>query len=145
MIVLDINSIIVYVACIIFLFLIGKFFIIPLKSIAKIIGNSILGGVLIFIINIIGNMFNFHIGLNIGTALITGILGVPRSNFAYIIKNIYRVILKINKIKSIILKNVERRFCLWTISKLHKVPNCINMGGTKNLKLKMRHKKLLRN
>lgn len=98
MIVLDVNSIIVYVACIIFLFLIGRFFIIPLKSIAKIIGNSILGGILIFIINAIGSIFNFHIGLNIGTAIITGILGVPRSNFAYTFKNIYRVILKMKTI-----------------------------------------------
>lgn len=52
----------------------------PLKSIVKLIGNSILGGILIFIVNLIGTMFNFHIGLNIGTAIITGILGIPRSN-----------------------------------------------------------------
>lgn len=74
---MDINSIIVYVACIIFLFLIGRFFIIPLKSIAKIIGNSIIGGILIFIVNAIGSLLNFHIGLNIGTAIVTGILGIP--------------------------------------------------------------------
>ena len=74
---MDSNSIIVYVACVIFLFLIGKFFIIPLKSIGKIIGNSVLGGILIFIVNSIGSLFDFHIGLNIGTAIVTGILGVP--------------------------------------------------------------------
>lgn len=91
MIVLEINSIIVYLGCIIFLFLIGKFFILPLKIIMKILGNSILGGILIFIVNLIGEMFNFHIGLNIGTAIITGILGVPRSNFTNTFKNIYRV------------------------------------------------------
>ena len=89
MIVLEVNSIIVYLACIIFLFIIGRFFIIPLKSIAKIIGNSILGGILIFIVNAIGSLFNFHIGLNIGTAIITGILGVPRSNITYIFKVVY--------------------------------------------------------
>lgn len=94
MIVLDANSIIVYVACIIFLFLIGKFFIIPLKSIAKIIGNSILGGILIFIVNSIGSIFNFHIGLNIGTAIITGILGVPRSSTSHTFKIIYRVVVR---------------------------------------------------
>lgn len=77
MIVLDFNSIIVYLGCIIFLFLIGKFFIIPLKIIMKIIGNSILGGILIFIVNLIGGMFNFHIGLNVVTAIVTGILGIP--------------------------------------------------------------------
>lgn len=78
--VLDINTIIVYLACIIFLFLIGKFFILPLKYILKLIGNSILGGVLIFITNMIGGFFGFHVGLNIGTAIVTGILGLPRGN-----------------------------------------------------------------
>lgn len=74
---MDFNTIIVYLACIIFLFLIGKFFILPLKIIAKMIGNSILGAILIFIVNLIGGFYNFHIGLNIGTAFITGILGIP--------------------------------------------------------------------
>ncbi len=74
---MDGNTIIIYVACIIFLFIIGRIFILPLKSIAKLVGNSILGGVLIFIANAIGGLFNFHIGLNVGTAIITGILGVP--------------------------------------------------------------------
>lgn len=74
---MDFNTIIVYLACIIFLFLIGKFFILPLKIITKMIGNSILGAILIFIVNLIGGFYNFHIGLNIGTALITGILGIP--------------------------------------------------------------------
>lgn len=91
MIVLDFNTIIVYLGCIIFLFLIGKFFILPLKSIIKLIGNSILGGILIFIVNIIGGLFNFHIGLNIGTAVITGILGIPRSSTSYYFKIVFRV------------------------------------------------------
>lgn len=106
MIVLDGNTVIVYVACIIFLFLIGRFFIVPLKSIAKIIGNSILGGILIFMINSIGGFFGFHIGLNIGTAIITGILGVPRCYFINSFKNIYWLRLKNKKKKkSIIGKN----------------------------------------
>ena len=78
--ILETNTIITYLACIFFLFIIGRIFILPLKSILKLIGNSIIGGILIFIINIIGNIFNFHIGLNIGTAIVVGILGIPRSN-----------------------------------------------------------------
>jgi len=89
---LEANSVIVYISCVIFLFLIGKFFILPLKTILKIIGNSVLGGLLIFIVNIIGSFFNFHIGLNVGTALITGILGVPRCNTTDNFKNIFRII-----------------------------------------------------
>lgn len=89
MILLEGNTVIVYLACIFFLFLFGRIFIIPLKTILKLVGNSILGGILIFIINLIGGAFNFHIGLNIGTSLIVGILGVPRSNFINYIKVIH--------------------------------------------------------
>lgn len=97
MIVLDSNSVIVYVACIIFLFLIGRFFIIPLKTLAKIIGNSILGGILIFVVNLIGGLFGFHVGLNVVTAIVTGILGIPRCYFINTFKDIYRLRFKDNK------------------------------------------------
>lgn len=83
---MEANTIITYLACIFFLFIIGRIFILPLKSILKLVGNSILGGILIFIINIVGAMFNFHIGLNVGTAIIIGILGIPRSNSSNIFK-----------------------------------------------------------
>jgi len=39
--------------------------------------NSVLGGILLYMINIVGTSFNFHIGINIGTAIIVGILGIP--------------------------------------------------------------------
>lgn len=39
--------------------------------------NSILGGVLIWLINLVGGMWAFHVGLNIYTAILVGILGVP--------------------------------------------------------------------
>lgn len=74
---MEANTIIIYLACIIFLFLIGKFFVWPLKSIFKIVGNSILGGIMIFIVNAVGSLFSFHIGLNVVTAIVTGILGIP--------------------------------------------------------------------
>lgn len=67
----------------------GKVLILPLKTISKIVGNSILGAILIFIINLIGNLFEFHIGLNIGTAVITGILGLPRGYTVNFIKDIF--------------------------------------------------------
>lgn len=110
MIVLDTNSVIVYIACIIFLILIGRFLIIPLKTIAKIVGNSILGAILIFIVNTIGGLFNFHIGLNVGTAFVTGILGIPRRGFISSFKAVYRVGLKNKKKKSIIRKTLKGEF-----------------------------------
>lgn len=85
-IVLDFNTIIVYLGCIIFLFLIGRIFILPIKSILKLVGNSVIGGILIFFVNLIGGLFEFHIGLNVITAIITGILGIPRSYTSNYIK-----------------------------------------------------------
>ena len=74
---MDTNAIITYLACICFLFIFGRLLILPLKTILKLIMNSIFGAILIYIINCIGTIFNFHIGLNIITAIIVGILGVP--------------------------------------------------------------------
>ena len=71
------NTIIVYLAWICFLFIFGRVFILPLKSIVKLILNSILGGVMIYVINVVGAMFEFHIGLNYVTVILVGILGVP--------------------------------------------------------------------
>lgn len=83
---MDINNYLVYIASIIFLFIFGKIFLVPLKSIFKLILNSILGGVLIYIINIVGMLFDFHIGLNIITSILIGILGVPGAILLVVVK-----------------------------------------------------------
>jgi len=67
----------IILGCIVGLWVVGKIFSIPLKAIFKLIANSILGGILIFIINLIGGAFSFHIGLNVGTSILVGILGIP--------------------------------------------------------------------
>lgn len=77
MIVLEMNTVIIYLSCLILILIIGKIFIIPIKKILKLIMNSVFGGIIIYIINLIGANFNFHIGLNVWTALIVGLLGIP--------------------------------------------------------------------
>lgn len=47
------------------------------KILKKALLNTILGAVLLAIINFVGIYFNFYIALNIYSALIIGILGVP--------------------------------------------------------------------
>ena len=83
---MDFNNVLPFLACIIFLFIFGKIFIIPLKSIMKLIINSILGGILIFIINAVGTNFGFHIGLNIITSIFVGLLGVPGAGLLVILQ-----------------------------------------------------------
>ena len=79
-------NIIAYLACICFLFIFGRIFIVPIKKILKLVFNSILGGVVIFLINIIGANFNFHIGLNFSTSIIIGLLGIPGAVALFLIK-----------------------------------------------------------
>ena len=83
---MDINTIGTFVICIILLFILGKIFIWPLKNILKLIFNSILGGALIYLINIIGMNFGFHIGLNIVNSIIIGLLGLPGAVCLIIVK-----------------------------------------------------------
>ena len=71
------ESTIIFLACICFLFIVGRIFIVPIKWIFKLTFNSILGGLIIFAINLIGGIWGFHIGLNFFTAILVGILGIP--------------------------------------------------------------------
>lgn len=71
------ENIIIFLACICFLFIIGKIFIVPIKWIIKLIFNSILGALIIWAINLIGGIWGFHIGLNFMTSIMVGILGIP--------------------------------------------------------------------
>ena len=82
---MDINILII-ISCICILFVVGRIFIVPIKWILKLVFNSILGGFLIWIINMIGGIWGFHIGLNLYTSLIVGFLGIPGAIFLILLK-----------------------------------------------------------
>ena len=88
---MDYNVVMTFLACMIFLFIFGKIFVWPLKSILKLVFNSILGGILIYIINLVGMNFGFHIGLNILTSAVVGILGIPGAILLIVLKIIVRM------------------------------------------------------
>ena len=71
------TNLITYLACICFLFIFGRIFVVPISKVLKLVFNSILGGITIFIINLVGGMWSFHIGLNIFTSVLVGLLGLP--------------------------------------------------------------------
>ena len=76
---MDLN-IVTYLSCICFIF------IVPIKKILKLILNSIFGGIIIYVINLIGANFGFHIGLNIINSIIIGLLGLPGAVCLIIVK-----------------------------------------------------------
>ncbi|MCI8636862.1 MAG: hypothetical protein HFJ36_03245 [Clostridia bacterium] len=74
------TNIITFLACICFIFVFGRIFILPLKKILKLIFNSILGGITIFVINLVGSTFGFHIGLNFFTSILIRFIRFARSS-----------------------------------------------------------------
>jgi len=73
---MGIDVIFAYIFGIMMLFLLAKLLLVPIKIIWKLIVNALVGGVALFLLNIIGGLFGLHIQINIITALITGIFGV---------------------------------------------------------------------
>ena len=88
---MDTNILISVVICIIFLLIFGKIFLLPIKKIFKVVLNTGLGALVIFVINTIGTSFGFHIGLNIINALIVGILGIPGAVLLILLKVICNI------------------------------------------------------
>ena len=78
-------SILIIMSCICILFIVGKIFIIPIKKVLKLVINSILGGILIYLINLICGIWNFHIGLNFFTSILVRFF---RNSWCYFFNNI---------------------------------------------------------
>ena len=88
------TNIITYLACICFIFIFGRLFIVPIKKILKLVFNSILGGITIYLINLIGANFGFHIGLNIFTSILIRFIRSARGSLFNNYKTIDSIIKK---------------------------------------------------
>ncbi|MEG1257124.1 pro-sigmaK processing inhibitor BofA family protein [Clostridium sp.] len=82
------ENIIFFIIGIIAIFIIGKIFAWPLKILLNLIINGITGGILLWLINLIGSNFGLVIPINAVTALIAGILGIPGVLFLIILNYI---------------------------------------------------------
>lgn len=66
-----------FLVAIIALIIIVKLFAWPIAILIKLVINGVAGAVLLFLVNAVGTVFNFSIGINAITALIAGFFGVP--------------------------------------------------------------------
>ena len=74
---MEIINILTYISGLCIIFVLCRIFILPLKFIAKLFLNSFVGALIILFINLVGGLFNFHIGLNFFTIIFVSILGIP--------------------------------------------------------------------
>ena len=73
----EIGILLAYALGIFALYVVGYMFLIPIKIILRLIINSVAGAVSILLINWIGSFWGIHISLNVLSAVIVGVLGVP--------------------------------------------------------------------
>ena len=74
---MELSTIIYYVIGLFLLYIAGIILVWPIKKIFKLIGNGILGGLILFLFNTIGKYFGLGIAINPLNAIIVGLLGVP--------------------------------------------------------------------
>ena len=74
---MDINVLLAFGAGVLLLYLVGRIMVVPLKYVGKLLINAVVGGVLLWVLNIFGSFIGIHIPINPITALTAGLLGVP--------------------------------------------------------------------
>lgn len=74
---MEYGAIIAYIFGLILLYIIGSILLIPLKVIVKLVYNGVIGGILLWLLNLVGQYFGLHIAINPITALVAGFLGIP--------------------------------------------------------------------
>ena len=74
---LELSTIVAFAVGIIALYVIGLLLVIPIRIIIKLMINGIIGGITLFLVNLVGGIFGLTIGINPVTALIAGFLGFP--------------------------------------------------------------------
>lgn len=83
----EIGIMLAYGFGILVLYVLGYLFFVPLKFLIKLIVNSVLGGLFILVVNWIGAFWDIFIPLNIFSAVMVGILGLPGAALLLIFNN----------------------------------------------------------
>jgi inhibitor of the pro-sigma K processing machinery len=88
---IDYGVILAYAVGIILLFILGRLFLVPLKIVLRLLYNSLLGAIVLLLVNYVGGLVGFHIAFNIYTAFIVGTLGIPGFALLVILKLIFGI------------------------------------------------------
>lgn len=79
------ENIIYFIIAVLAIFVIGKLFAWPFKILINLIINGLMGGILLYLVNLVGSNFGLIIPINAITALIAGFLGIPGVLFLIIV------------------------------------------------------------
>lgn len=66
-----------YAFGIVLILLLGFFLVIPLKMVFRLVYNGLIGGIVLWLINLIGAQWGVVLPITVWTALLVGFLGLP--------------------------------------------------------------------
>ena len=73
----EFNVVLAYVFGIILIYVVGRMFLMPIKLIFRLVYNALIGGAMLWLLNVAGAYIGFNIPINPITALVAGFLGLP--------------------------------------------------------------------
>lgn len=74
---MDYNALVAYAVGLILLYLMARLLFLPIRLLLVLLYNGLVGGVLLWMVNLVGGYIGLHVGLNPVTALLAGFLGLP--------------------------------------------------------------------
>jgi inhibitor of the pro-sigma K processing machinery len=74
---LELNQIIAIFFGLLVIYVMARLLYVPAKILLGMVGNTVVGGVLLLLFNVVGTYFGVGIGINVITALLVGLLGIP--------------------------------------------------------------------
>ncbi len=74
---MDLSVVIAYLLGLVILYFLARLLLIPLKVIARLIINGIIGGLMLAVFNLVGGYFGLYLAINPVTVLVAGLMGIP--------------------------------------------------------------------
>lgn len=69
--------IVAYAVGIVLILLLGRILVFPLKVVLKLVYNGLIGGLVLWLVNLIGGPLGFALPITVWTVLLVGLLGIP--------------------------------------------------------------------
>ena len=74
---MDLPIFVAYAVGIVLILLLGRILVFPLKVVLKLVYNGLIGGLALWLVNLIGAPLGFILPITVWTALLVGLLGIP--------------------------------------------------------------------
>jgi len=73
----DYNAVLAYAFGLLLIYVLIRLMFTPMKYVLYVLYHAVVGGLVLFIINVIGSFIGIHLPLNLVSAVCAGYLGVP--------------------------------------------------------------------